>query len=102
MRWVDACAAERARKSTEGSSPKQLFRGKWEAPGFVAFDKKDRHPILIFYMRDAARQKWRRNIKQGCSTLVILDQGGHAIGHKIIVVSNHGDLRLAQIGEVRR
>ena len=66
MRWAEACAAERARKTSEGSSPEQLFRGKWEAPGFIAFDAKN-NIQLIFYMRDAARQKWRRNIKEGCS-----------------------------------
>ena len=67
MRWAEARAAERsAGPGTTGSSPTQLFRGKWEGTGFVAVDEQDKVKLL-FYMREATRAKWKRNITQGCS-----------------------------------
>ena len=67
MRWAEARAAERsAGPSATGSSPTQLFRGKWEGTGFVAVDEQNKVKLL-FYMREATRAKWKRNITQGCS-----------------------------------
>ena len=68
MRWAEARAAERgAGSKADGSTPTQLFRGKWEGAGFLAVDDSSQKVKLLFYMREAQRNKWKRNIKEGCS-----------------------------------
>jgi len=68
MRWAEAQAADTGHKSKDGSCPTLAFRGKWEAPGFVALDAK-RRVKLIFYMREETRKRWKRDVKtgKGCS-----------------------------------
>ena len=67
MRWAEARAAERsAGPDATGSSPTQLFRGRWEGPGFIAIDEQNKVKLL-FYMREATRAKWKRNVTHGCS-----------------------------------
>ena len=56
MRWAEARAAERA--GTVGAELK--FRGKFEAPGFVAIRGVKQTVHLLFYMKEVTRDKWKQ------------------------------------------
>ena len=64
MLWDEAVSKSRAH--TNGSDPKQLFLGRWEAPGFITIDSVGRAK-LVFYMRADTRKKWKRTAQNGCS-----------------------------------